>query len=429
MNSNSNLKSRWPYEYTVVLIHWFIFGFVALDRNLITFVFPLMLPELKMSFTEAGLALSALGITWAAGTLIFGGLSDRFGRKAVIIPATILFSVMSWGTGIVQSFAQLLGARAVMGLPEGAYYSTASATIAEVSTPERRGLNLGIHQSSWAIVGMLLGPIYATAIASAWGWRWALYLTVIPGIIIAVAHWRFVHEPPSTEAAIKARKEGRPHEVKSHTGETMNWKQVFGYRNVIISSLLAIAIMTWLFTFLAFGTLFVSVYRKIPLLDTGFVMSMFGIGGFIGFVGLPGVSDLIGRRPTLTAAGILAAISTFSMAYVGADPVALGISIFFMGMFGFGVFTQAVAVVPAESVPFALAGIAVGIPVCIGEFFGASIMPTIGGMIADAYGLQAAMMVAGVGALVVAILAPALKETAPRIVARRAARTAQAEAA
>src|SRR3972149_2462823 len=158
MSSNGN--GRWRYEYTAVLIHFFIWGFVALDRIAISFLFPLMLPELKMGFTEAGLVMSIVGLTWAAGGLIFGIFSDKYGRKTFIIPATIAFSILSWMSGLSRNFGQLLAIRAVLGLPEGAYYAAGTATIAEVSTPKRRGLMIGIHHSAWAIIGALLGPIY-----------------------------------------------------------------------------------------------------------------------------------------------------------------------------------------------------------------------------------------------------------------------------
>ncbi len=417
---SSNTGGGWRYEYTVVLVHWFIWGFVALDRNLITFLFPLMLPELKMDFTQAGMAMSALGLTWAVGSILFGGLSDKYGRKTVIVPATFLFSILSWLTGTVGNFAQLAAVRGLLGFPEGSYYPTAVSTIAEEAKPSRRGLMLGLHQSSWAIVGMLLGPIYATSIGSGIGWRWALYLTLIPGIIIAFAHWRFIHEPPSVAAQIKARREGKTYEIKSHTGDSVSWKNVISYRNIIVTSLMSIAIMTWLWNFLSFGTLFVTEFRKVELLSAGFVMSAYGLGGFFGYIGLNTLSDYIGRKTSVIVSAILCAIATYSMANVGADPTALAVSIFFLGLFGFGLFSLTVAAIPAESVPFALAGIAVGIPIAIGEIVGAAVMPTVGGMLADAYGLQAPMLLAAAGALVGGLLGFGLKETAPRVLARRA---------
>ena len=133
----SNRNGFWRYAYTVVLVQWFIWGFVALDRNIITYLFPLIIPELKMDFTQVGLTMSVLGVGWAVGGLLFGGLSDKYGRKTIVMPATIIFSVLSWLTGVVGSVGQLIAIRGIMGIPEGAYMPAAAATIVEESTPTR----------------------------------------------------------------------------------------------------------------------------------------------------------------------------------------------------------------------------------------------------------------------------------------------------
>jgi MFS family permease len=56
-----------------------------------------------------------LAITWAVSTFVFGALSDRVGRKPVLVPALFTFSILSWISGQVHSFPQLLLVRALMG--------------------------------------------------------------------------------------------------------------------------------------------------------------------------------------------------------------------------------------------------------------------------------------------------------------------------
>ena len=128
-------KHSTGYEYTVVALNFFIVGFVALDRILIANLFPWVMPALKIDFTKAGLIMAILSLTWSVSAIVFGGVSDKVGRKIIIIPATIVFSLMSWMSGMVTSLGQLLGIRAFMGVAEGAYYPTAIATVAEESKP------------------------------------------------------------------------------------------------------------------------------------------------------------------------------------------------------------------------------------------------------------------------------------------------------
>ena len=288
-------KGSARYEYTVVALNFFIMGFVALDRLLIANLFPWVLPALKINYTQAGLIMAVLGLTWSVSAIIFGGVSDKVGRKIIIIPATIVFSLLSWMSGMVTSLAQLLGIRAFMGVAEGAYYPTAIATVAEESKPERRATNIGMFLSAFNIVGMILCPIYATYMATAYGWRAALYLTVIPGIILALLFWRMVKEPASTAAKIRARKDGSA-KAQRKSGELKGWVHIFTYRNVIVGALGAIFCMAWSFTILTFGMTFFTQARHLAPQTAGFTMAMLGIGGAIGSFVIPYLSDQLGRE-------------------------------------------------------------------------------------------------------------------------------------
>jgi MFS family permease len=414
-----NGGSRWPYENTVILINWCIFGFVALDRLLIANLFPWILPDLKLSFTQAGLIMSVLALTWAFGSMIFGGISDRVGRRVIILPATIVFSVLSWVTGFATGIASLLGIRSVMGLAEGAFFPAAIATVAEESTPSRRGLNIGIFESAFALVGLLICPLYATAAAAAWGWRWAIYLTVIPGLILAAIFGKFVREPASTAALIKARKEGRAVATKGHAGESVGWAHILGYRNVIVSCLTAIFVMGWFFLFVSFGMLFLTKVRGFAPGTAGVIMSMWGVGGVLGYLVLTSLSDHFGRKPAVVLGGVLTALSAYMFAYGATSQAGLMFWIFLMGLFGLGLFALSNGVLPFESVPTSLAGSASGLVVFVGEFVGSAFLPALGGIVADKFGLQITMAACATCCVLVAICGAALRETAPRVLARR----------
>lgn len=413
------MKSNWwKYEFTVVTVHFFIWGFVALDRNIIPFLFPKMLPELQMNFTQAGLIISIIGITWAISALLIGHLSDRFGRKIVIWPSTIAFSLLSFVGGFANNFIQLAIVRGIMGVPEGAYFPAGVATVAEESSDKRRGLMLGIHQTAFGLCGMLIAPIWAVSIATGLGWRWAMYLTLIPGIILVLTHWRFIKEPPSTRARLEAKKKGEVYEVKAE-GKVVTWKDALKHRNIILGCLISICIMTWFYNFIAFSTLFLTDVRKVAYAEAGTTMAMFGVGAIFSYLMQGTISDFIGRKPTLIIFSILATIATYLFAFAPVSGILSYVYIFLMGLFGMGVFLLVVAVIPTESVPFALSGIAAGLVIFIGELFGSGLMPTIGGIIADSLGLQMSMLVSIIAIGLIFLLSFGVKETAPRVLARR----------
>lgn len=423
MNVSTNMlnpvKST-RYEYTVVAINWFILGFVALDRLLIANLFPWVVPELKMDYTQAGLVMSLLGVTWSFSALIFGGVSDRIGRRIIIIPATLIFSLLSWMSGMVTSFAQLLGIRAFMGVAEGAYFPTAIATVAEESKPERRATNVGIFLSAFNIVGMVICPIFATIVATNWGWRTALYLTLIPGLILALVFWRKVREPASTAARRQAKKEARP-EAATESGESKGWLHLFTYRNIAVAAIVAIFGMAWSFTILTFLMTFLMEVQKLTPQAAGLTMAMLGIGGGIGSFLIPYLSDQYGRKPVLIVSAILTAVATFGLGSWAASQGSISLCIFLMGMFGYGLFPIVTGAVPFESVPIHLSASAVGFIVFIGEIIGASGAPVLGGIIADARGLDFTIITAGISVLIAAAFAFGIKETAPKVLARRGA--------
>ena len=97
----------------------------------------------------------------------FGALSDRVGRRPVLVPAVFAFSTLSWVTGLAHSFHQLLLIRALMGVAEGPTWSIMTALIEESSSPKRRGRNIGLVVSAAAFVGLAAAPVLTTQVAAA----------------------------------------------------------------------------------------------------------------------------------------------------------------------------------------------------------------------------------------------------------------------
>jgi len=106
------------YQTGLVVLFFFTWGSVFLARMSVLYLVPFIAPDLHLSHTQVGLLASALALAWAGSGLIFGALSDRIGRRPVLIPTVFLFSVFSWLSGIARSFAELLAIRTLMGVSE-----------------------------------------------------------------------------------------------------------------------------------------------------------------------------------------------------------------------------------------------------------------------------------------------------------------------
>jgi predicted MFS family arabinose efflux permease len=392
------------YENGLVILLFLTWGTVFLDRMSVLYLAPYIVPDLGLTHAQVGMLASALAIAWAGSGLIFGAISDRIGRRPVLIPAIFAFSALSWVSGIVRTFGQLFAVRTVMGIAEGPTWSTMTATIEASSEPHRRGRNIGIVVSAAALVGLAIAPVMTTQIAAHFGWRGAFFAAGIPGIILGVLLWKYLREPEATAGASS-------HHEKPNLRAYL---ALMGYRNVWLCCIAAAGFMTWLFVMNVFAPLYITEVSKNTATTAGFVLGASGLGAFVwGWTG-PWLSDRLGRKPMLLSIALLSALVplTYQVPFLVQHPWLMAAA-GFIANGGQGIAALALVLVPTESVPAHFAATAIGLTALVGEIFGGALAPTIAGAIADRYGLAAPLWIAASGAIVVFLAAIFLTETAP----------------
>ncbi len=391
------------YEWKLVVLVTIGFGLVSLDRNIIAPLFPSMMGDLNLNYANLGNLVGIVGLTWGIFALIAGGLSDKFGRRVIIVPAVIGFSLMAGVSGMASSLTMLLVLRAIMGVMEGAFTPTSFATLAEASKPSRLGLNNGIQQSAFPLVGLGLGPIIATQLLLIVpSWRWVFFVVAIPGLIIALLLWFTIKEPGT--AMERAAKQHIP------------YSQIFKHRNVTVGMIALFGNMSGVFVLAGMIPVYLTDYVKLEPQTMGFVASAVGFGGFLGQATLPGLSDVMGRKTVLLLSFIGAAISVYALAGAGAGAstgtlFALLFLVCFFCFANLGIITGPIAV---EAAPVGAISTVAGIIIGAGEVFGGAGAPAIAGNIAQQYGIQHILTVALVGFVIGIIATLFLKETAPR---------------
>jgi MFS family permease len=388
------------YEWKMVWLLAVLFGIVGLDRLVVVYLFPILIPELGLSNTQAGAIASVLALTWALSTYVLGGVSDRHGRKKVLIYSGIFFSLMTWMTGAVKSFTGMLVVRGLLGVGEGGVFSASVATLAEISTPKRRGLNMGIHQAFFPLLGIGLGPIIATQLSLYMPWEWVFFLLGIPGLILTVLLAKLMREP-------------RKVSVERDAHKSAPLTSVLKFRNIWVTTVIGSLFQTGLFVFSTFVALYLTQVVGLSLSTTGLIVSGWGFGGFIGMIAVPALSDRWGRKPVLVTCATIYGLLMLAFALSHAGPWVMFSILFVAGIFGFGIGPLFLAVIPSESVPSNMTGAAVGVPTGVSELIGGVLMPVIAGGLADLYGLALPMMVVGAVSLAAAVTGLFLIETAP----------------
>ena len=411
--------AKMSYVGKLALFFGISWGLEGLDRLIVGYTVPGFMPDLKLNFTQVGLIFTIGGLCTAIGGWICGPITEYYGRKLGSVWVNLINTVISGITGLVQSFGQMLGIRALVALGFGGMYSPGLAAISEESPPEKRGFYMGLTQSFWPFIGMGIGPIVVGYLLESVGWRFAFFLIMIPGVIIILYMASFMKEPASVAKNIQTRKETGKR-VLLHEGKEMHLLDVFKYRNIIVSSIIAIFTMAYLWVLFGFApSLFGQVHKFSPVL-TGWVMCG---GGFLccamQILG-PHLSDRMGRKPLLiimfaigTVGGILFAMSP---AGTSAGLLAFYFALFCIGLSSYPLY---LVIIPTESVPFTLAATAVVVPQGLGEIIGATVFPTLGGRIADTYGLTYTVWIVVICSLISFIACFFLKESAPRILAKK----------
>ena len=103
------------YYLKLTVLSGLIWGFIAIQRIVIAIIMPAIQAEMKFSYTDVGMIISITGLIWAFGTIIWAAIGDKFGRRPVIVGCTILASVFSWMTGMVNTLSGMLAIRGILG--------------------------------------------------------------------------------------------------------------------------------------------------------------------------------------------------------------------------------------------------------------------------------------------------------------------------
>ncbi|HEX2800743.1 MAG TPA: MFS transporter [Phenylobacterium sp.] len=392
------------YEFKIILLLSLAFGLVGLDRFILPVLFPSMAEELGLTLQDLGNLVGILAVAWGISAFAMGYLSDRLGRRKVLVPAVIIFSLMSALSGVATGLLSLLVIRAMMGAAEGPVASTGVAVAVEASHPKRRGMNNGIFQCMISLFGLALGPIIATQLLQYMSWHYVFMIVGIPGLILAGFMWFIIREPETTAAGAHGHHAPRP-----------SFGDLFKHRNVTLAMLTLMCAMTGIFVLAAMMPVYLETYLKLTTQQMGFVTSAIGFGGFIGQFGIPTISDVIGRKPATLLSFVVAAI--FLYLFIGTGAESLGVLfglLFVAAMCNFGALAILAGPVAAEAAPVGMVASVAGLVIGAGEIFGGGIAPVIGGNLAQNYGIQYTLWFALGGQLLGILIALMLKETAPR---------------
>ena len=152
-------------------------------------LFPLLFAAAGLTIERIGILAAVYPAVWGAGQLVTGALSDRIGRKWLIVSGMIVQAVALAMVAFGHGFGVWLAAAILLGAGTAMVYPTLLAAIGDVAHPEWRARSVGVYRL-WRDGGFAVGALLSGLIADAFGIPVAVAvvaaLTAASGIIVAV---------------------------------------------------------------------------------------------------------------------------------------------------------------------------------------------------------------------------------------------------
>ncbi len=167
-------------------------------------LFPLFFATLGLSIDQIGVLAALYPAVWGLGQLATGALSDRLGRKPLIVGGMAVQAAAIFLLLGASTFGRLAAAMALLGLGTALVYPTLLAAIGDVAHPSWRASAVGVYRL-WRDGGYVVGALLAGLLADALGIAWAVGavggLTLLSGALAALAMRETLTAPPHAEAS------------------------------------------------------------------------------------------------------------------------------------------------------------------------------------------------------------------------------------
>ncbi len=359
------------------LTHWYPATFYLL--------LPLIGKELGLTYTEIGFILTVQHIVGAIANLPGGAVVDAYGKKGYLLTLALIwigvpYAVMS----MAHSYWVLLVCMALVGIGNNIWHPAAIPMLA-YRYPDRKGFVLSVH-GMFGNLGEALAPLVIGALLTWYSWRTVVVVNVVPGILMAAMILIML-------GALNAAKDSHADDINAKAVEPWSAKRYFAdfaslFRNkelmlVSFSAMFRTLTQVGLLTFLPLYLAYEMGYN--PFL-VGVCMAVLQIAGFAASPVAGHLSDKWGRRRVVMSSMLLSGVTILGMALAG-NSIWFVVFVGLVGSFLYAMRSvlQAWAV---EATPKHLAGTGVGLQFGI-TAIGGVIAPSLFGIVADAYGLQA----------------------------------------
>ncbi|HEY0183711.1 MAG TPA: MFS transporter [Rhodopila sp.] len=349
----------------------------------------LLLPFLPLYVEQLGVSDHAAIVQWSGAAYgaaflsaalfapLWGRLGDQYGRKLMLIRASLGMAVAMSLIGLSQNVYQLVGLRLLAGLLGG--YSSGSMVLVATQTPRAQtAWALGM-MSSGVMAGNLAGPLIGGALPPLIGIRMTFFAAGAIIFISFLATSLLIREDPRPPRQNSAARQG-------------GWASIPDKRPVIAMLVTGMLLMLANMSIEPIITVYVAQLVANPAhvtLVAGFVMSAAALGSIISASRLGRLADRIGHWPVIIGCLLVCAALLIPQAFVTAGWQLIGLR-FLMGL-SLGGLLPCVATVIRHNVPERTAGSILGLSTS-SQYVGQVAGPLAGGFVGGHFGMRAVFL-------------------------------------
>ncbi len=388
-------------HYNILLMSWAGWVFDFYDLILFSFLLIPIGKELQLSNVGLSYVLGASLAATSIGGVIFGVLSDRYGRKSVLQWTIVTYSVGTFLCGFASSIWSLLFFRLITGLGVGGEWATGQTYIGESFPPKVRG-RYGAMMQTGAPFGIVLASLVGGFLSPIIGWRLCFFISILPAFLVIFIRR---HLPESDVWEERKRISNSKAQITNHQEQitTSPFLKLFSrdYRLIFVKSLILATfdMSAYWFTY-SWLPGYLHQQREFTLAKSAAWMLVTQAGGLLGYLSFGYVADTLGRRPAYTIYSILMAIGLVMITLMWSEVViypSLALAFMFLVGFGTGMFSG-YGPLFAELFPTSIRNTAMGSAFNLArgvQFF----TPVVIAVIAEQYGLGGGISLAALFAL------------------------------
>jgi MFS family permease len=365
------------------------------DRRALVTLFPLIKLEWGVSDAQLGLAVSLLTLGRALMAFPAGWLADRLGILRVLRTAALLWAALAALSGRAGSFAVFIGLRTGVGLMDGANNPLDLAYLGKNSPKSSRGVYLAVYSMA-LYFGSGLGLVYAGAFGERYGWRWALALPGLLGLLAALGLFLLPKQARPPGQAPAPQKSG-----------DFSWLLAKPLPVIFLGGALGVfattALVSWLPSYL-------TRHYELSLTQAGLVTGVLIPASVLGTLAGGLLSDRLGKRDASArfrlSGGMLVLAMAFGLGGLSMPDLTGTVAFFFLSAFSITVPVSPLLVLVQGAVPgerLATAQAAFGLAT---QVLGAAPATSLVGLLSDQLGLRLALVLpfiaAGLGGVLIA---------------------------